>query len=118
MKKLLFLFLFFSITCFVYSQTNLDDFIGYWESEETSTKMIIWKDKFGNPQVVQFDSYDGDIPQILGCWGEKNTLYINHYYPDKDWKCYGSYTILNNRYIKCNLQNNNGETTLFYSKIK
>ena len=118
MKKTLFLILFSSMTCLVYSQTNLDEFVGFWESSETSSKFVIWKDKFGNPQVVKFDTSDGDIPQILGCWGEKYTLYINHYYPDTDWKCYGVYTMINNTSMRCDLTNNQGKTVLYYTKIK
>jgi hypothetical protein len=117
MKKSLLILIFSFSSSLIFSQKNFDDFIGYWESEGTSTNIVVWKDKFGNPQIVDFDTKDGEVLEILGMWFENNILYVNTN-TKNNWKVYGSYMLINDREIRFKYKNKDSEGQLIFTKVK
>lgn len=53
-------------TSFAFGQTNFDkSFIGYWTTDGSKTRTVIFKDKNDVLQMVMWDSSDGEEVEIV-----------------------------------------------------
>ena len=83
--------------------------------------MIIWKDKYGDFQVVQFNSTrgikGGEVFEILNVHFEGNALSVKSRFKSTNHVTTSKYIILNEYFMQAQISGD-ANTTINYKKLK
>ncbi len=93
-----------------------EDYIGYWESENTS-HLVIWKDCNNNMQMVEFSSTSGAPLDILSINFNKTNLFVKTVFKETNWTTESEYVFLDKSTLNCTVYGD-ANTTLTYKKIR
>lgn len=119
MKKIIIHFLIVAICSISFNQANSqtekpnNDFIGQWKTEDSSVKMVIFKDKDGLFQIVAWDASDGEELVIEEFSFDDKVLKTKEKMPSTDWETYNTYILVDENKIK-NIIDGDGNGAIIY----
>lgn len=93
-----------------------EDYIGYWESENTS-HLVIWKDCNNNMQMIEFSSSSGVPLDIVTFNFNKTNLFVKTIFKESNWTTESEYVFLDKSTLNCTVYGD-ANTTLTYKKIR
>ena len=99
------------------AQNNPDDFIGYWTSDGTNTECVIWKDKHGQFQYVEWDKHSGQSLEILNLKLENGKLLIRTRFKETNWVVSTELTLTSEYNITAKIVGD-AKATVYYKKLK
>ena len=82
------------------AKTVSDTFIGQWQMEDASVKIVIFKDRNDEFQMVAWDSSDGEEFVIERFVVEGNLIKTTEKMPSTNWITYNTYTIVDENKLK------------------
>ena len=118
-KILIVLLLITSPLTSVFSQTteNLKSFIGYWTTDGSMTRTVIFIDKDDQYQMVIWDSSDGEELQIVNIQLKGSTIKSTQKTPSTNWVTYNTYSIIDENNLKCKIEGD-ANTTIYLKRLK
>lgn len=123
MKRKLKLILLTAILCvansIAFGQTNIDKtFIGFWTSDGSVGKTVIFKDKDNNLQFVIWSSLSGSEVEIIKIKIEGNYIKTTEKFVSTNWITYNTYSIVDENTLKRVIDGDGGGTIIFLKRIK
>ena len=120
MKNALFIILVSLFASYAQAQdysVEKDDYMGYWTSDGTTAEIIIWKDINGNFQIVQFNTDDGEVCEILDIHFEGNSLSVRTRFKSTNHVITSKYNLSNEFLMECKIAGDSN-TIIEYKKLK
>jgi hypothetical protein len=96
---------------------NPDDLIGYWEPNQQSVHMVIWKDVNGEYQVMQFSTDSGKPLEILEFTLYYDAVVIRTLFVSTDWSTKQVFRFVDRDTLQCELTGD-GEGLLTFTRGK
>ena len=118
--KLLLTTLILCITSSVaFGQSNMDKtFIGYWSTDGSKTRIVIFKDKEDILQMVKWDSSDGEEKEILKIQYLNSAIETTEKMISTNWITYNIYSIENKNTLKCTIGGDGDGAIIYYKRLK
>ncbi|MCG9910524.1 MAG: hypothetical protein MH137_04405 [Flavobacteriales bacterium] len=102
-----------------FSQKGLNkNFIGYWASDATSTRTVIFKDKEDILQMVKWDSSDGEEIEVNEMQVVGASIKTKETTRSTNWVIECTYTIVDKNKLKCVIVREDNTTTIFLNRRK
>jgi len=101
----------------LHAQITKKDFIGHWTSNGSTTECVIWIDKSGNFQIVEFDREGGTGLEVLSIRYENNDLIIRTRFIKNNWVVTTTYKLID-EYNMNAIIIGDANTTIKYKKLK
>ena len=102
-----------------FSQKGLNkNFIGYWASDATSTRTVIFKDKEDILQMVKWDSSDGEEIEVNEMKVIGESIKTVEWTKSTNWIIECTYTIVDKNKLKCVIVREDNTTTIFLNRRK
>jgi len=124
MKNFLFIVLISLFSLNVFSQglnfkqkINVDDLIGYWQSEEESTQLFFWKDVNGKVQIQDICGSTGEPLTLIEFKINENSLYVKEVFVENNWITESIFTFIDKKTLK-RIITGSGNGTVIYTKTK
>lgn len=119
MKKAIFIICILLLSASIFAQTKMDlnSLIGYWEPDQHSTQMVIWKDVDGKFQMVEFSTNSGDALTLLSMKIVDSSLVVKTVFEPKNFFAESVFTLVDKDTLVCKIKNN-PEVTITYTKVK
>ena len=119
-RKIFFVILLvFTPLILVFSQTsgNLKSFIGYWTTNGSMTRTVIFVDKDNQYQMVIWDSSDGEDIKIVNIQVKGSTIKTTEKTNSTNWVTYNTYSIIDENKLKYKVEGD-GNTTIYLKRLK
>lgn len=119
MKKVICIIGILLLSSGVFAQTKIDlnSLIGYWEPDQHSTQMVIWKDVEGKYQMVEFSTNSGEVLTLLSMKVVDSSLVVKTVFEPKNFSVESVFTFKDKNTLVCKIKNN-PEVTVIYTKVK
>ncbi len=102
-----------------FGQNNINkSFIGFWTSDGTVAKTVIFKDKDDNLQFVKWSSQGGDEVEIVKIKIEGNYIKTTEKFISTNWITYNTYSIVDENTLKQVIDGDGGGTIIILKRIK
>lgn len=102
-----------------FSQKYLNkNFIGYWTTDASRTRIIFFKDKDDVLQMVMWDSGDGEEIEVIKTQVVGNSIKATLRTPSTEWISYCTYTIVDKNNLKCAIGGDNNNTIIYLKRLK
>ena len=121
MKKRLKLILLTAIFCvansIAFGQTTLNKtFFGYWTTDGSKVRTVIFMDKDDVFQMVKWDSSDGEELEVVKLQVINNSIKTTVKVISTNWVTYNTYSIVNENTLKCVVGGDAASGTVIYLK--
>lgn len=104
---------------FAFGQTDLNkNFIGYWTTDGSMTRTIIFKDKDNVLQMVMWDSSDGEEKEILKIQVANNTIKTTEKMVSTNHVTYNTYSIIDENTLKCSIGGDGNGAIIYLKRLK
>ena len=100
------------------SMSKLDMFIGQWETEDSFVKMVFFKDRNNQLQMVAWDTNDGEEMVIEKLEIDGDDLKTTEKMVSSDWTTYNTYIIVDENTIKNVIDGDAGGVTIMLTRLK
>jgi hypothetical protein len=118
-KILLFTAILFVASSFAFGQSNLDKtFIGFWTTDGSTTRIVIFKDKDDVLQMVKWNSNDGEEKEVIKIQIVNNNIKTTEKMVSRNWVKYNTYSILDENTIKCKIDGDGNGSIIYYKRLK
>jgi len=102
-----------------FSQNDLNkSFIGYWTTDGSMTRTIIFKDKDNVLQIVKWDSSNGEEKEILKIQVVNNTIKTTEKMVSTNWVTYNTYSIIDKNTLKCSIGGDGKGSVIYLKRLK
>lgn len=102
-----------------FSQNDLNkSFIGYWTTDGSMTRTIIFKDKDNVLQIVKWDSSNGEEKEILKIQVVNNTIKTTEKMVSTNWVTYNTYSIIDENTLKCSIGGDGKGSVIYLKRLK
>ena len=118
--KILLLFIVI-LSCLKATAQNTDSlkyFIGYWVTDSSSEKIVIFKDQNNTLQMVSWDSSDGEEIDIEKLDFNNNTLTTTEKTKSTNWLTTNKYFIFNENTLMNTFNNKDGAFIFYFQRAK
>lgn len=122
MKKILrlacLLFVALSFTYSSFAQgLSARDFVGYWKSDGTTTRIIFFKDRDHNLQMVEWDTQTGEEMKITKFKVDGDELVTKEVFQSANHSTNNRYILMDENRIK-NIITGGADATIYFDRIK
>ncbi len=102
-----------------FSQTANANFLGYWKSDGTSVRLVIYTNDFGAYKIMAWDSGDGEVLEVSDLNIEGNTIRCTMYTKSTNWRIESVYTLMDRNTLNEQITNQEGkEIVVTYLRTK
>ena len=102
-----------------FGQANLNkNFIGYWTTDGSTTRTIMFKDKDDMLQIVIWDSYNGEEMEIVKIQLVGNTIKTTEKYRKTNWVTYNTYSVVDENTLKCSIGGDGNGSIIYLKRLK
>jgi hypothetical protein len=118
-KILLVTVILFLTKSLVFGQVNLNkNFIGFWTTDGSFTRTIIFVDKDDMLQIVSWDSYEGEEMEIVKLQLVGNTIKTTEKYKKNNWVTYNTYSVVNENTLKRTIGGDGEGSEIYLKRVK
>ena len=104
---------------FAFGQTNLSKtFIGYWTTDGSKARTVIFKDKDDVFQMVTWDSSDGEEMEILKIQVTNNTIKTTQKMVSTNHVIYCTYSSVDENTLKCTIGGDGNGYIIYFKRLK
>ena len=100
------------------NMSKLDMFIGQWETEDSFVKMVFFKDRNNQLQMVAWDTNDGEEMVIEKLEVDGDDIKTTEKMVSSDWTTYNTYIIVDENTIKNVVDGDAGGVTIMLTRLK
>lgn len=93
-------------------------FIGYWTTDGSTTRIVLFKDKDGMLQMVEWDSSDGEEMEILKIQAVNNTIKTTEKMVSTNHVTYNTYSIVDENTLKRTIGGDGNGTIIYLKRLK
>lgn len=105
----------FSIDGLSQTTDSHNTFIGYWTTDGSTVRTVIFKDRYNSFQMVKWDSSNGEEKEVLKIDIVDQTIRTTEKMVSTNWVTYNIYSIVNENRIKVVIEGD-AEGTIIYLK--
>lgn len=98
--------------------TDLKNFIGYWTTDSSSVRTVIFKDKDDNFQMVIWDKNDCEMLEVSKIKFKDNELKATEKTKSTNWETHDTYTIKDKNTLNCAIEREGGVTNITLVRVK
>jgi len=103
----------------VFAENNLNKtFIGYWTTDGSKARTVIFKDKNDLVQMIEWDSSDGEEIEVRNINVVNDSIETTEVAKSTNWVTYNTYTIVNENTLKCVIGGDANGTVIYLKRIK
>ncbi len=121
MKKLVVvIFALLSFAMSSYGQQSIDpeNYCGYWKSDGTTERIVVFKDANEHLQSVAWDAMDGEVLNVYKPAFENNMLTTTEFCPSTQYLTYNYYTLVNTNMLKDSIVGDGKATLVYFTRVK
>jgi hypothetical protein len=99
------------------AQQGGDDLIGQWRSSSTTAQCVIWKDKAGKFQYMEWDTSSGQLFRIISLRYEQEKLTVEEVFDETHYSVTSVYESTGENSLVSHVCGDD-ETDLIYERVK
>lgn len=106
-----------SVNISAQEKIDMDSLIGYWEPNQHSTQMVIWKDVQSRYQMVEFSTVTGETLTLISMKRVDSSLVVKTVFKPKNFASEAVFTLKGKDTLVCTVKNQ-PEVKIIYTKVK